>query len=65
MKRRVLLTSFGIWMAILGLSYATAAEKTPEALEKEYEGEKNPRKRAEIARDLAGRDRVLFVKNTR
>ena len=29
-----------------------AAEKSPEALEQEYDAQKNPRKRAEIAREL-------------
>jgi hypothetical protein len=51
MKRSVVLISFVWWMAVSGPSFA-AAEKTPEALEKQYETERNPRKRAEIAREL-------------
>jgi hypothetical protein len=51
MKRSVVLISFVWWMAVSGPSFA-AAEKTPEALEKQYEAERNPRKRAEIAREL-------------
>jgi len=51
MKRSVILISFVCWMVLSGPSFA-AAEKTPEALEKQYEAERNPRKRAEIAREL-------------
>ena len=51
MKRSVVLIGFVCWMVVSGPSFA-AAEKTPEALEKQYEAERNPRERAEIAREL-------------
>jgi len=51
MDGRVALTGFVLGLAMLVPSLAAVA-KTPEILEKQYDAEKNPRKRAEIARGL-------------
>jgi hypothetical protein len=51
MRQGLIVTIIGFWM-VSGLTYAAAEQKPPEALEKQYEAEKNPRKRAEIAREL-------------
>jgi hypothetical protein len=42
--------TIGLVLAMSGA--ALAAEKTPEVLEQEYQAQKNPRKRADIARKL-------------
>lgn len=57
LKRAFVLAIIGVWMVVAGVALAAAAEKSLEALEREYQAQKNPRKRAKLA--LAMMDRHL------
>jgi hypothetical protein len=64
MQRIWHLAPFSLLVLSLGIfaTVARAAEKPPEVLEQEYQKQKNPRKRADIARDLMSQRLALLRK---
>jgi len=52
MMRAMVIATFGFCMAVGGLALQASDEKNPEAIEKQVQEESNPRKRANLVRDL-------------
>jgi hypothetical protein len=52
MPREFAIVGLALWIGLAGLAWASAAEKTPQQIEQQYDQEKSPRKRAQLARDL-------------